>query len=374
MQNNDDKNNRENSENIAKKDKVKVVVSSLKDGEVQTNNNNEKDKNENNNRISFVKSFYYSAIRLDKIDILIAKSKGSFRYILMLLFLISIMMSFSISNSINKKMGSFIEQVRELPEFEYSDGTINADINISFVEEDINRLIIINTTDSLIDIRNEYKEEIDAVDHYMLFSKDTVYAEPGESFAYSEFNFLKNQSFEKEDLIRELNSIYELKLIFIISGFIVSLIIFSFIIIFSFFVGRFLISVFTIFGIRTLSLKQIDRLSTYLTSMPLLVFTILSIIVQSQLFKLPVSPIVIYYSIYLIYIFIAIRILKTKYNQTIVSQKINFIEELEKDRKKLQDMEIEEKTKRERRKRIKDKNRQKQKNEKEKDDEITEGV
>ena len=122
MQNNNDKNNKEKSENSIKEDKVKVVVSSLKDDEVRTNNNDnnhERDKNESDNRVSFVKSFYYSAIRLDKIDVLITKNKGSFRYILMLLFLISVIMSFSISNSINKKMGSLIEQVRELPEFEY---------------------------------------------------------------------------------------------------------------------------------------------------------------------------------------------------------------------------------------------------------------
>lgn len=398
-------NNEKRNEDIGNAEEIKITVSSLKEehqhikqdinsknsGDSNSKNDNKMNDSENNIRLGFLKSFYYSTIRLDKIYLILKDTKSWFKYIIILLVFLSLSMALSISYNFNEKIINFKNVISEMPDFTFKDNEIKGDINLSFKEEDINRLIIINTTtESLIDIREEYKEKIDDVEYYILLTKDTIYAEPGESFEYSVFNFLNSKTIEKKEVIEFLEVFSSFKFLSFISGFIASIIILSLLVIISFFIGRFLIAVFTIFSIKTLSLKLIDKLAIHLMSMPLLTYVLFFTLEQIKKIVLPFNIIYIHLSIYLTYIALTIYILKDRYNKTEISKKIQEIKTNNDNRKdnnenkdSVEELEKKEKIKREKKRKIREKNtntnKENAKNKKErksdnKKDSITEGI
>ena len=240
--------------------KAKVVVSSLKEDTDENVNVNEKNKrninniknlkeNENNkenkDKIGFLKTFYYSIIRLDKIQNSIESSTSWVKYIFVLLLLLSVIMGMFLGIGMNIKTRNLEKFIQEMPDIVLKNGKLEGDIDTIFTGINNNRMLIINTVDSLIDIKDKYKERIDDVDSYILLTKDTIYVEPGESLKYSELNMFSNKTITKVDLIEIISFLLENKVIIFISGFLASMIILSFITILAFVSGRFIITILT---------------------------------------------------------------------------------------------------------------------------------
>ena len=391
MKNKEKKKDEKIIEDKNNEDKVKVVVSSLKldDNEdkenvntnmdsdsVKDSNKNKKDE-KNKKKVNFFKTFYYSTINLNKLHLSVESGTSWVSYILILLLTLSIIMGFSLGFAMTERTKNVRNQIIELSEFKFEEGKIIGDIDISFSEENTGRLIIINTIDSLFDIRDKYKSEIDDVDQYVLFTKDTVYAEPGDSFEYSNFHFLTDKEINKEGIVDLLDNLLEYKAIAFLSGITAALIILVVLIFFSFFAGRFLITILTVYGVKTYDFKRINRMTIFLMSMPLIIYVLFSILTQLNILKLPIGNLVIYLLIYLGYILIATRIIKSKYAKIKVVKTVEDLSEVLSDitETTLEELEKSEKKKREERKKIKDKKDKKETKEKEKEkDEIVEGA
>lgn len=377
--------------NTTKEDKVKVVVSSLKvennkeeNQKITLKDNNEikKEKEENKNtnntdtKFNFFKTFYYSTIRIDKINLLIESSKGWLLYIFVLILLLSVAMGFSVGHLMTMKTEEIKNQINELPEFVYKNGKIIGDIDISFLDEETGSLVIVNTIDSVFDIRNKYKSDIDKVDQYILLTKDTIYAEPGDSFEYSEFNFLEEKAINKEETIEFLNILLGYKFITVISGFLASMVILLFVAFFSFFAGRFVITIFSIYGIKSYNFKHINKMAMFLTSMPFLIFVILTILNQLKILTIKVNIVIVYSIIYLFYIVIASQIIKRKQNNITIVKNASDLKKIIDDTssESMDEIEAKEKKKREQRKKLKEKEKKKTKENKNQEDEIIEGA
>lgn len=379
---------KEEKEKHKKENKVKITVSSLKENEDKAKNeksniNNKSEIKEEskkeNRKVGFFKTFYYATIRPDKIYKSVESKGGWIKYLLILLLLLSLLMGFSLGNAMFNRTKDFKTKIAELPEFKYKNGKIEGKLDISFLEEGTERLIIINTVDSLFDIRDQYKEEIDKVEQYILLTKDTIYAEPGDSFDFADFNFLTGKTINQEDVVEFLDTILQLKFITYFSGFLASFLILGFISILAFLSGRFIIALLTINSIKTFDFKRINKLTVFLTTMPFIVYVILAILAQFNIFKLPINSLFVFYIIYIAYILITLRILRSKYSEIKVIKNIEDLSSVIEDINKtaIEEMEKQEKKKREERKKLKEKqkkeNKDKKKDEKQ-EDEIVEGA
>lgn len=378
-------NNNKDTKNNISEDRIKVKVSSLKENTNKENENNinNKEKNDNNSdlskKINFFEKIYYSTIRLDKIQNLIESSSTWISYIIILLFILSIIFGFFIASGISKKIENFKFKINKLPDFSYKEGKIKGDIDTSFIEDDINRLIIINTIDSVTDIRLKYKKEIDKVEQYILFTKDIIYVEPGDSFEYIKFNFLEDQTFNKQDIIEYFDFLLSLKGINIISGIISAILILFFIFVLSFFIGRFLITLFTIYSIKVFDFKRINKLTVYLMTMPYLIYVIIEILNILNIFKLSIDTLLLFYIIYLIYIILTIIIQTKKYSSITVIKDIDDLKEVLDIQTKntIEELENMDKQKKDERKKLKEKSkkeRQKKQEQSKEKDEIVEGA
>lgn len=364
--------------------KVKVVISSLKQ-ELEDNQENN-DINKDNKKIKddakkvgFFKTFYYSTIKLDKISYSLESNSKWFSYIVILILLLSLIYGLFIGTVMLKRLNNFKIKLNELPEIKYKEGQIIGDIDTIFIEENSGRLIILNTIDNLSDIRIKYKEEIDKVEQYILITKDTIYAEPGDSFEYTKFNFLEGKEFDKQDI----NDFFEFMLRFnsfhIISGIISALIILIFIAVITFFVGRFIITLFSLSSLKIFDFKRINKLAIYLMTMPYLVYIILEILSILNIFKIYIDKLLVFYIIYIIYIILALMILRKKYSTITVIKDVEDLKNLLDINTKntIEELENEEEIKRQEKKKLKEKSKSKNKEKQERSkqkEEIGEGA
>ena len=100
----------------------------------------------------------------------------------------------------------------------------------------------------------------------------------------------------------------------IISGIISALIILIFIAVITFFVGRFIITLFSLSSLKIFDFKRINKLAIYLMTMPYLVYIILEILSILNIFKIYIDKLLVFYIIYIIYIILALMILRKKYS------------------------------------------------------------
>lgn len=393
----DNKNNHDNLDNNEDDiDKVKIVVSSLKeDSEInniidnmnvdnldndvndsvdkKAENKNKSNEHKNDEKIGFFKTIYYSTIRLDKIDKSIESKLTWKKYIVLLVLIISIILGIFVGLSLIHKIEHIKDIVKDLPEIEYKNGEIHGDVDVIFKEEDISRLVILNTVDDIYKVREKYRNEIDNVDQYILISKSSIYVEPGDKLEYSRLNFLDNKVFDNKEVEKQVDNILRMKFVIVISGMITGLIMFLLIILLAFFLGRFLITLFTINGIRTFDFKKINKLTFFMMTAPLFVYTILYILRTLQILKIKIDLLIIFFVIYTIYIFVSLYFLKRKYNDIAVVKNIEQIKKIladdEKDAEEtMKELERQNELKKEEKRKLKDKNKNKEK------DEIPEGV
>ena len=359
-------------------DKVKVVVSSLK----EDNTNDLKTEHEENNKISFFKTLFYSTIRLDKIDIALKSYSTWFSYIVKLILILSIILGTFLAFGMIKNIENIKTIAQELPEIVFKDGEIKGDVDKVFFDESSQRLVILNTVDDVFKVREKYKDKIDEVDQYVLISKKEIYVEPGNMLEYSKLNLLQDKELKNEDIIKYIDSFLKLKFITVISGTIAAAIILTILVAITIFIGKLLITIFTINSLKTLDLNLITKLSAYLSSMPLIVYTILNSLQAVEVLPRNINLFLIYALIYLIYLIITLYILIKKQKTITVIKEINKIKRVFEDDEKnieetMRQLERDAKEKKDAKKDLKKKNKKTKKgksNKKDKDDEILEGA
>ncbi len=373
--------------------KEKVVVSSLKEDTDENVNVNEKNKrninniknlkeNENNNnkenkdKIGFLKTFYYSTIRLDKIQNSIESSTSWVKYIFVLLLLLSVIMGMFLGIGMNIKTRNLEKFIQEMPDIVLKNGKLEGDIDTIFTGINNNRMLIINTVDSLIDIKDKYKERIDDVDSYILLTKDTIYVEPGESLKYSELNMFSNKTITKVHLIEIISFLFETKVIIFISGFLASMIILSFITILAFVSGRFIITILTIYDIKTYDFKKINKMAIFLTTMPFLIYIFLTFINQLYILDFRIDSLLVFLIVYLFYIIITIKIIKKKTPGIKTIDNMEDLKEVLNDISKntIDNLEEEKKHKQEEKRKLKEKQKKNKDNKDKEKKEIVEGA
>ena len=371
--------------------KEKVVVSSLKEDTDENVNVNEKNKrninniknlkeNENNkenkDKIGFLKTFYYSIIRLDKIQNSIESSTSWVKYIFVLLLLLSVIMGMFLGIGMNIKTRNLEKFIQEMPDIVLKNGKLEGDIDTIFTGINNNRMLIINTVDSLIDIKDKYKERIDDVDSYILLTKDTIYVEPGESLKYSELNMFSNKTITKVDLIEIISFLLENKVIIFISGFLASMIILSFITILAFVSGRFIITILTIYDIKTYDFKKINKMAIFLTTMPFLIYIFLTFINQLYILDFRIDSLLVFLIVYLFYIIITIKIIKKKTPGIKTIDNMEDLKEVLNDISKntIDNLEEEKKHKQEEKRKLKEKQKKNKDNKDKEKKEIVEGA
>ena len=359
-------------------DKVKVVVSSLK----EDNTNDLKTEHEENNKISFFKTLFYSTIRPDKIDIALKSYSTWFSYIVKLILILSIILGTFLAFGMIKNIENIKTIAQELPEIVFKDGEIKGDVDKVFFDESSQRLVILNTVDDVFKVREKYKDKIDEVDQYVLISKKEIYVEPGNMLEYSKLNLLQDKELKNEDIIKYIDSFLKLKFITVISGTIAAAIILTILVAITIFIGKLLITIFTINSLKTLDLNLITKLSAYLSSMPLIVYTILNSLQAVEVLPRNINLFLIYALIYLIYLIITLYILIKKQKTITVIKEINKIKRVFEDDEKnieetMRQLERDAKEKKDAKKDLKKKNKKTKKgksNKKDKDDEILEGA
>ena len=117
---------------------------------------------EQEEKISFINKFRISIFKLENYGLfLIEKLWTSFKYLILLVFLVSIIMSLLLTyDRYNKIQRAYNYINNELPDFTYSDGKLSFENYVEGYDERYNFKIIIDTKDLDEKKINEYKNKI----------------------------------------------------------------------------------------------------------------------------------------------------------------------------------------------------------------------
>lgn len=179
---------------------------------------------EQEEKISFINKFRISIFKLENYGLfLIEKVWTSFKYLILLVFLVSIIMSLLLTyDRYNKIQRAYNYINNELPDFTYSDGKLSFENYVEGYDERYNFKIIIDTKDLEEKKINEYKNKIFGDDTGILVLNDRIVYLTGlteSSILYKDINF---KIYDKESLINQINTIglYSILVSMIISDFI----------------------------------------------------------------------------------------------------------------------------------------------------------
>ena len=175
----------------------------------------EKQENTNNGEMKkgFFKKIWYSIDKVEKYSELSAEGFGkAIRYLITLIVMLAIVSAGVTVFRTSKKMKQFSEYIKEnAPEFKYSDGILDIDINEPIINENENfGKIIVDTISETEDIQNQYMDDIKKEKRAVVVLKDKLILKETENnivYKYEElFKELNISEFSKDDLASYLVS------------------------------------------------------------------------------------------------------------------------------------------------------------------------
>lgn len=175
----------------------------------------EKQENTNNGEMKkgFFKKIWYSIDKVEKYSELSAEGFGkAIRYLITLIVMLAIVSAGVTVFRTSKQMKQVSEYIKEnAPEFKYSDGILDIDINEPIINENENfGKIIVDTISETEDIQNQYMDDIKKEKRAVVVLKDKLILKETENnivYKYEElFKELNISEFSKDDLASYLVS------------------------------------------------------------------------------------------------------------------------------------------------------------------------
>ena len=174
-----------------------------------------KQENPNNVEIKkgFFKKIWYSIDKVEKYSELSAEGFGrAIKYLVILIVMLAIVSAGVTVFRTSKQMKQVSEYIKEnAPEFKYSDGVLNIDIEEPIIDENENfGKIIVDTISETEDIQNQYMDDIKKEKRAVVVLKDKLILKETENnivYKYEElFKELNISEFSKDDLASYLVS------------------------------------------------------------------------------------------------------------------------------------------------------------------------
>lgn len=174
-----------------------------------------KQENPNNVEIKkgFFKKIWYSIDKVEKYSELSAEGFGrAVKYLVILIVMLAIVSAGVTVFRTSKQMKQVSEYIKEnAPEFKYSDGVLNIDIEEPIIDENENfGKIIVDTISETEDIQNQYMDDIKKEKRAVVVLKDKLILKETENnivYKYEElFKELNISEFSKDDLASYLVS------------------------------------------------------------------------------------------------------------------------------------------------------------------------
>ena len=139
----------------------------------------EKQENTNNGEMKkgFFKKIWYSIDKVEKYSELSAEGFGkAIRYLITLIVMLAIVSAGVTVFRTSKQMKQVSEYIKEnAPEFKYSDGILDIDINEPIINENENfGKIIVDTISETEDIQNQYMDDIKKEKRAVVVLKDKL--------------------------------------------------------------------------------------------------------------------------------------------------------------------------------------------------------
>lgn len=175
----------------------------------------EKKENTNNGEMKkgFFKKIWYSIDKVEKYSELSAEGFGkAIRYLITLIVMLAIVSAGVTVFRTSKQMKQVSEYIKEnAPEFKYSDGILDIDIDEPIINENENfGKIIVDTISETEDIQNQYMDDIKKERRAVVVLKDKLILKETENnivYKYGElFKELNISEFSKDDLASYLVS------------------------------------------------------------------------------------------------------------------------------------------------------------------------
>ena len=175
----------------------------------------EKQENTNNGEMKkgFFKKIWYSIDKVEKYSELSAEGFGkAIRYLITLIVMLAIVSAGVTVFRTSKQMKQVSEYIKEnAPEFKYSDGILDIDINEPIINENENfGKIIVDTISEPDEIQNQYMDDIKKENRAVVVLKDKLILKETENnivYKYEElFKELNISEFSKDDLASYLVS------------------------------------------------------------------------------------------------------------------------------------------------------------------------
>lgn len=313
----------------------------------------EKQENTNNGEMKkgFFKKIWYSIDKVEKYSELSAEGFGkAIRYLITLIVMLAIVSAGVTVFRTSKQMKQVSEYIKEnAPEFKYSDGILDIDINEPIINENENfGKIIVDTISETEDIQNQYMDDIKKEKRAVVVLKDKLILKETENnivYKYEElFKELNISEFSKDDLASYLVSSVMMPLYLNLF-----LVLFIYALVMQAMNTVFYIIIISIFGYLTsmiLRLKiryvAVFNMAVYSITLPILLYIIYLGVNAFVNYVVPYFE-VMYMLVATIYMIAALFILKSEFNKK--QGEVQKIIEIEKEIK--EDMKQEENKKQE---------------------------
>ncbi len=284
-----------------------------------------KQENPNNVEIKkgFFKKIWYSIDKVEKYSELSAEGFGrAVKYLVILIVMLAIVSAGVTVFRTSKQMKQVSEYIKEnAPEFKYSDGVLNIDIEEPIIDENENfGKIIVDTISETEDIQNQYMDDIKKEKRAVVVLKDKLILKETENnivYKYEElFKELNISEFSKDDLASYLVSSVMMPLYLNLF-----LILFIYALVMQAMNAIFYIIIISIFGYLTsmiLRLKiryvAVFNMAVYAITLPTLLYIVYLAVNAFINYIVPYFE-VMYMLVATIYMIAALFILKSEFNK-----------------------------------------------------------